>query len=186
MDAMQEENKKKYNIVTGVPRSGTSLMMRILKMSGETILYDECKRPDKFNSYSYMEHSNMFKPNTYKNWIKENPNVWIKIINYYVQFIPVDLNYRFIYMYRNISESSASLQKYNGNRQTLNSIIKMNTKKHSFAIKFLDQLKCEYAVINYNKLMRAPIPELQKVQKLLNLSLNYGQICDILDYGNVS
>jgi len=48
-------NKNVNYIVSGLERSGTSLMMQILKASGIPVAYDETRKKDKNNPKGYFE-----------------------------------------------------------------------------------------------------------------------------------
>lgn len=43
-------------VVTGLPRSGTSLMMRMLEAGGVDCLYDDHVPADEYNPHGYYEH----------------------------------------------------------------------------------------------------------------------------------
>ena len=51
----KEKHQREIKIVTGLPRSGTSLMMNILKKSQEQIFYDDFRKPDLNNPNGYFE-----------------------------------------------------------------------------------------------------------------------------------
>lgn len=53
-------NSKHIIIVSGSPRSGTSLMMQILDAGGILLFYDDTKPPDQSNPYGYFEKHEMF------------------------------------------------------------------------------------------------------------------------------
>lgn len=53
-------NPQHIIIVSGSPRSGTSLMMQILETGGVPLYYDDTKPPDQSNPYGYFEKHEMF------------------------------------------------------------------------------------------------------------------------------
>ena len=55
------ENKSSTVIVSGLPRSGTSLMMRILETLNYPIFSDQARAGDQHNPHGYFEHSDVIK-----------------------------------------------------------------------------------------------------------------------------
>ena len=97
-------------IVTGFPRTGTSMMMRILKFSGIDVIADEIglNPQNKHDPYGSLEANNIGalikkKP---KNWTK---NKAVKIVAPYAKWFPIDRKIKAIFMQRDLNEIVSSL-----------------------------------------------------------------------------
>ncbi|MBE3093590.1 MAG: nucleotide pyrophosphatase [Actinobacteria bacterium] len=113
--------KKDVNyIVSGLERSGTSLMMQILEAGGLPVAYDDSRKADKNNPKGYYELENgkiIDKLRDEEFQIKKYKGKFIKITAYGLQFLPKG-NYDIIYMIRNIGEIVESTTKMTENKST--------------------------------------------------------------------
>jgi hypothetical protein len=97
-------------LATGFPRTGTSMLMRILKFSGIKVIADEeGSRPSsKFNPYGSLEAKDI------GSLIKKKPKYWtknkaVKIVAPYAKWFPVDRKLKAIFMQRDLREIVTSL-----------------------------------------------------------------------------
>ena len=95
-------------IVTGLPRSGTSLVMSLLAAGGHPILEDHRRAPDPDNPRGYYEFEpvkSLMRDNT---WLHAHAGQAIKIISTLLPFIPPDLPLDVIWIQRHLPEVLAS------------------------------------------------------------------------------
>ncbi len=97
-------------VVSGLPRSGTSLMMQMLAAGGLPPLTDELRAPDESNPRGYFEFDPIKRLRTDRSWIEQAKGRAIKVIHLLLQELPVDapLQYRVIFMRRPLEEVIAS------------------------------------------------------------------------------
>ena len=163
-------------IVSGLERSGTSLMMQILEDAGYDLCYDEQRKPDEHNPNGYYELSdgkiilelmdNEFDIGNYKDKV-------IKITAYGLHMLESN-NYKVIYMKRDLDEVISSQRKmiYTYHRFTPTIDDKKLLKKiDNQALNFLKDNKIDYMVVDYNKLMDNPRRELNTVSKFLGKNI---------------
>lgn len=96
-------------VVSGLPRSGTSMMMRMLEAGGLPVMIDHLRVPDQSNPKGYYELEavkQMQKGNT--SWISEGRGKVVKIISALLEYLPPEYQYRIVFMQRNMSEILAS------------------------------------------------------------------------------
>lgn len=99
-----EQKQQPIVIVTGLPRSGTSMMMQMLIAGGLTPFVDNERQPDQSNPKGYFE-SERVKQLPYKNnWVSECEGKVVKIVSPLVPYLPQGLNYRIICMVRDFDE----------------------------------------------------------------------------------
>ena len=99
-------------VVSGYPRSGTSLMMQMLEAGGLPVLRDEAFRPaDERNPrdyYEIREALSLGAEGQTTDWVAGARGKAVKVIAYQLQYLPPDHDYRVVFMRRRIAEVPAS------------------------------------------------------------------------------
>ncbi len=100
-------------LVSGLPRSGTSMLMQMLEKGGMPIVTDKIRTPDEDNPKGYHEFERIkeIDKTSDKSWLKDYRGQVIKTISFLLQDLPLDLNYQVIFMRRNIEEVLRSQNK---------------------------------------------------------------------------
>jgi hypothetical protein len=99
-------------VVSGLPRSGTSMMMRMLEAGGVVPLVDGVRPADASNPRGYFE----FEPvkgldqGGDLSWLPSARGKAVKIISFLLTWLPEDHNYAVIFMHRHPDELIASQQ----------------------------------------------------------------------------
>lgn len=95
-------------VVTGMPRSGTSLMMQMLEAGGITALTDNRRPPDIHNPRGYFEYEPVKRIAQDVSWMNGARGKAVKIIYRLLSHLPPDFEYRIVFMERNLGEVFAS------------------------------------------------------------------------------
>lgn len=96
-------------IVSGLPRSGTSMMMKMLEAGGMPVLTDHQRAPDEDNPKGYYEFERVKKlPEGDYAWLPEARGRVVKVISALLEHLPMDYDYRVIFMQRKMEEILAS------------------------------------------------------------------------------
>jgi hypothetical protein len=97
-------------VVSGAPRSGTSLMMRMLEAGGIPALTDAERPPDAHNPHGYFEYSPVKRLalGDDASWIEAARGQAVKIIYRLLTYLPPRTSYRIIFMERDLEEVFAS------------------------------------------------------------------------------
>lgn len=98
-------------VVSGLPRSGTSLMMQMLQLAGVDIYTDEDRKPDDNNKKGYYEHNNVKRLKSDKKWIDDCNGKAVKVISQLLPELPLNHSYKVIFMERDFDEVLISQQK---------------------------------------------------------------------------
>lgn len=100
-------------LVSGLPRSGTSMLMQMLERGGMPIVTDKIRTADEDNPKGYHEFERIkeIDKTTDKSWLKNYRGQVIKTISFLLQDLPLDLNYQVVFMRRNIDEVLRSQNK---------------------------------------------------------------------------
>jgi len=99
-------------IVSGLPRSGTSMMMKVLEAGGLPVIIDGLRSADKDNPEGYYEYERvkeLDKGDTA--WVADAPGKAVKVISALLEYLPSDYQYRVIFMNRKIEEVLNSQRK---------------------------------------------------------------------------
>jgi hypothetical protein len=99
-------------VVSGLPRSGTSMMMKLLEAGGIPPLTDEIRVADVDNPEGYYEFERvkqLDKGDT--GWLPLAEGKAVKIISALLPYLPKDRAYRIIFVRREVSEILASQRK---------------------------------------------------------------------------
>jgi len=95
-------------IVTGLPRSGTSMMMQILAAAGIAPHTDNQRAADPDNPRGYYEHSSAMRLHQDTAWIPEARGKALKVVAPLLLYLPPSEQYRLIFMHRPLDEVVAS------------------------------------------------------------------------------
>jgi hypothetical protein len=100
-------------IVSGLPRSGTSMMMRMLAAGGMQVMTDGRRGADVDNPYGYFEHERVkdLEKETDKSYIREGRGKVLKVISFLIRFLPDDHDYKVIFLRRDLDEVLDSQDK---------------------------------------------------------------------------
>ena len=138
-------------IVSGLPRSGTSLMMQMLDKGGLITLTDDNRKADVSNPKGYLEYDPVMSLHKDNTWLHKAQNKSVKIVAPLLKFLDPKYRYKIIFMNRNINEVIKSQQKmigkdpevlptklYNGYTKLLNQVEVWKEKEPSVELIYVD------------------------------------------------
>ena len=93
-------------VVSGLPRSGTSMAMRMLQAGGVPILTDGLRQPDACNPNGYyeLERVKELDKGHDAGWLGEARGQALKIISFLLTYLPETYDYQVIFMRRDLDE----------------------------------------------------------------------------------
>ena len=169
----QIREKGEIIIVSGLPRSGTSLMMQILESAGIPIFTDQVRQPNESNPKGYYEHEAIKKLAKDNSIIFEAKNKAVKIIAQLLPFVPEDYNYKVIFMERDINEVITSQMKMLGKKTDVFPLSLINTFTNDVAkVKVWAEKEpfVNILFVNYKGIIENSVSELEKICSFLNIS----------------
>ncbi|GIX47677.1 MAG: hypothetical protein KatS3mg131_1888 [Candidatus Tectimicrobiota bacterium] len=98
-------------IVSGLPRSGTSMMMRMLAAGGMAVLTDHQRPPDEDNPRGYFELEAAKRIKEDASFLAQAQGKAVKLVSALLYYLPADRPYRVIFMERHLAEVLASQKK---------------------------------------------------------------------------
>ncbi len=98
-------------IVSGLPRSGTSMMMRMLEAGGIPVLADGIRTADEDNPRGYYEFEAVKKTKEDASWLEGSAGQVVKMVHLLLLDLPLDHKYRVVFMRRHLDEVVRSQNK---------------------------------------------------------------------------
>jgi hypothetical protein len=100
-------------VVSGLPRSGTSMAMKMLEAGGLPVVSDGLRAADEDNPKGYYEDERVKDLHQAgdKAWLRDARGKVVKIISFLLKSLPADNNYQVLFMHRNLGEVVASQNK---------------------------------------------------------------------------
>lgn len=137
-----QENQPKFTIVvSGLPRSGTSMMMKMLAEGGIPVIKDEIRGADDDNPNGYYEFELVKQLSGGQHqWLANGNGKAVKIISALLEHLPEDHDYKIIFMERDIKEILASQKKM---------LLRRNEKSEIDDIAMQDQFEQHLAAVKF-------------------------------------
>ena len=164
-------------IVSGLPRSGTSLMMQMLAAGGMTILTDSERKPDVDNPRGYYEWEPAKLLPKRPELIDEAEGKAVKIISQLLLSVPRWRDYKVIFMERPLPEILASqdemLRRRGKPASTSHEALTAAFKDHLNEVISFVESRPDISVlrIGYRRLLRDPAGHAKTVNDFLSLDL---------------
>ena len=98
-------------VVSGLPRSGTSLMMKVLKAGGMPVLTDAARAADDDNPRGYFEFEPVKLTKQDPSWLAAAGGKVVKMVHLLLPDLPPAYAYRVVLMRRDLAEVLASQRK---------------------------------------------------------------------------
>jgi hypothetical protein len=166
-------------IVSGLPRSGTSMMMQILESGGMEVITDNIRKADEDNPLGYYEYERVKKIKDDTGWLKETRGKAFKMISLLLYDLPSNENYKVIFMKRKMSEILASQSKMlerMGRSKDSISDEKMGEFFDKHLSKIIDWIEgrkyIDVLYIDYNDFLMNPDGHIKTLNRFLDYTLN--------------
>ena len=183
--------KLMITIVSGLPRSGTSLMMQMLGAGGMPILSDGERRADADNPRGYLEWERIKQLPKDPSCIAEAEGKAVKVISQLLLSLPAQHQYRVIFMQRPLPEVMASqdemlLRRGNFDPGEDNSVVVRAFQDHlSDVYGWLNgKPYVKVSRVHYHAVLREPRETAESVAKFLEVPLDVEAMAQQVD-GNL-
>jgi hypothetical protein len=167
-------------VVSGLPRSGTSMMMRMLEAGGVPIFTDGVRTADVDNPQGYYELEAV--KGLYKGrheFLVEARGRAVKVVSPLLRYLPRDHRYRIVFMRRRMAEILASQRLMLQHRrepeqrlddQKLTALFEDDLRKIEQWMG--SQPNVQALFVSYNGLLEEPLAELSRVDRFLGGGLD--------------
>ncbi len=176
-------------VVSGLPRSGTSMMMRMLEAGGIPLLTDHQRAADEDNPKGYYEFERVKRlPKGDIGWLSEARGRAVKIISALLEHLPPEYEYRVIFMQRDLNEVLASQRKMllrrgeNPNKIEDRELYRL-FEKHLHQIRqwLAKQPNIRVLDVPYNAMIQDPIPFIHQINAFLGGRLKEQAMARVVD-----
>lgn len=176
-------------IVSGLPRSGTSMAMKMLEATGFSIVSDGVRSADEDNPKGYYELErvkDLAKENDFR-WLDDAKGQAIKIISYLLKELPPDYNYKVLFMRRDLSEVLASQQKMLQRRdetsetedERMVELYENDLWKANYLLKHQPQF--EHLEVYYRQVLDEPLQAAREINEFLGGHLDVEKMASVVD-----
>ncbi len=173
-------------IVSGLPRSGTSLMMQMLQQGGIPAVTDEIRAADTDNPRGYYEFERVKKTKEDPSWLPEARGKVVKMVSSLLYDLPATETYRVVFMRRDIDEMLESQEKMLA--RLSRTAAPRDQMKTSFSV-HLDRLfhwfplqpHIKLLEVSYNDLLHTPESEICRVARFLDHVPSASQMLAAID-----
>jgi hypothetical protein len=166
-------------IVSGLPRSGTSLMMQMLAAGGMTILADGERRADADNPKGYLEWERVKQLPKDPALIAEAEGKVVKVISQLLLSLPAGHEYRVIFMQRPLPEVMASQDEMLRRRGTYDPKVDTTAVVGAFRdhlydvhVRLNSQANVKVLRLPYHDVLREAQATAEKIAQFLGVALN--------------
>ena len=175
-------------IVSGLPRSGTSLMMQMLAAGGVPVLSDGERRADKDNPKGYLEWERVKQLPKDPSLIAEGEGKAVKVISQLLLSLPATHEYRVIFMQRPLPEVLASQEEMLKRRGTQEpsvnpAVIKQAFQNHLYDVNTWLNGKANVRVLRmpYHRVLEEPRVVAAEIAQFLEMPLNLDAMAEQVD-----
>ncbi len=175
-------------LVSGLPRSGTSLMMQMLAAGGMEVLTDGERKADDDNPRGYyeLERVKQLKQNT--SWMAQAEGKVVKIISMLLYDLPEKYSYKVVFMQRRMKQVLASQQTMLERRGVTekgppDAKMAAHFEKHLAGVKTWLAKQPHFAThyCDYNELLQNPEAGIKAVCDFLDASLDQDVMRSVID-----
>lgn len=123
-------------IVSGLPRSGTSLMMQMLQAGGHPILCDDQRAADEHNPRGYLEYDKVRRLRSDNTWLAEADGKAVKVVSLLLYHLPAGFEYRILFVRRDLDEVMRSQERMLATRGTADGAeMRIHFERHLQSVK---------------------------------------------------
>jgi hypothetical protein len=176
-------------VVSGLPRSGTSMMMKMLDAGGLQPVTDELRKADVDNPKGYYEFERVKKLRAGDaEWLDEARGKVVKVISALLEYLPATHSYRVIFVQRNMQEVLASQKKMLAHRgedpaaSDDEAMARMFENHLQKVYQWLEeQPNFSVLYVDYNQLLGEPAPWAEKISGFLGGALDVERMAEVVD-----
>lgn len=179
--------ERMITIVSGLPRSGTSMMMQVLEAGGLPVLTDNIRKPDADNPRGYYELEKVKQIKKDTSWLDEADGKVFKMVSALLYDLPQDRFYKIIFMERKIDELLASqsvMLKNMGKEQgpSDDDMRKFSEAHLAKLMRWLDNREnMDVLYCGYDSMIKNPAKESVRIAKFLEREMDIEKMVQVVD-----
>lgn len=175
-------------VVSGLPRSGTSLMMMMLEAGGMQVLTDKIRTADEDNPEGYYEFERVKQIEQDQSWLEDAKGKGVKMVAELLKHLPPDYTYKVIFMRRKMEEILASQKQMLIRRGEPTDRVSDERMAKLFT-EYLERVEAwiaeqpnmEVIYVSYNEVLENPVEEAKRISEFLGNTLNVENMVGVVD-----
>lgn len=178
----------RITVVSGLPRSGTSMMMSMLVAGGLEPVIDNIRTADDDNPKGYFEFERVKQLEKDRAWLPGAQGKVVKIISALLKHLPPDHSYNIVFMQRKMEEVLASQKQMLIRRGEPTDRINDDKMAELFRKHLKDveswlaaQPICRVLYINYNGVLENPASHVTTLNDFLGNALSAEAMLSVVD-----
>lgn len=176
-------------VVSGLPRSGTSMAMKMLEAGGLELVQDGVRTANIDNPKGYFEDERVKSLHDMEDrtWLKQCRGKGIKIISNLLRSLPADNNYKVLFVRRDLDEVLASQAKMLDRRgeasetedARMRELFEGDVWRAQYLMKRNPQF--EWTEIHYREVLTDPERQARHIEEFLGLGLAVDRMAEVVD-----
>lgn len=166
-------------IVSGFPRSGTSMLMKMLQQGGVTLYKDDIRKEDEHNPEGYFEYEGVKDLGLKSDWLHKARGHVLKVVSPLLRYLPAVERYRVIWVKRPLTEVIVSQEVMKG--KSRESVMKhfpfqlamdMQQEENRIENWLKMQPHMQYLVVDYYDCLEKSTDVMAQIEEFLQQKLN--------------
>ncbi len=176
-------------VVSGLPRSGTSMIMKMLQAGGLPVVTDGLRTADEDNPKGYYEVERVkdLAREADKSWLGGARGKAVKVISYLLKSLPPTFNYKVVFIRRDLKEVLASQRKMLARRgeaedtapERMRALFEDDLWRASYQLKRRPEF--ESIELHYSAVLARPLEEAQRLAAFLGGGLDAESMAAAVD-----
>lgn len=186
---LKPDRKQPVVVVSGLPRSGTSMMMKMLEAGGLATVQDGIRKADENNPKGYYEFERVKKLKEGDfGWVASAQGKVVKVISALLEYLPPDYTYQIVFMRRNMEEILASQKSMlvrdgkptdGPNDHKLSELYEKHLQKLDTWLS--EQPNMQVLYIHYNETLKYPQENIHRLSDFLGGELDTKAMQSVVD-----
>ena len=176
-------------VVSGLPRSGTSMTMKMLEAGGLELVTDGERAADEDNPKGYYEDERVknLAETEDRAWIRQARGKGIKVISFLLKDLPVEVRYKVIFMRRDLEEVLASQKKMLERRgeesDTDDEKMRDLWRDHLWRVSYLLKKRSgfDFIEVGYRDVLQSPESEAERIGSFVGSELDARAMAAVVD-----
>gem|GEM_PF-122653 len=175
-------------IVSGLPRSGTSMLMKMLEAGGMQLLVDNIRTADEDNPRGYYEFERARKIQHDQSWLEDAKGKAVKIISELLKHLPQGYTYKVIFMHRKMEEILASqrqmlIRRGEPTNEVGDGRLAELYRRHLKRVEaWMDeQPDIKVIAVSYNEVLENPVEHAERINRFLGNTLTVENMVVVVD-----
>lgn len=178
-------------VISGLPRSGTSMAMKMVEAGGLEVIQDGARQADEDNPKGYYEDERVMElaATADKTWLTEARGKAVKVISYLLKELPASNNYKVLFVCRPLDEVLASQAKMLDHRgeegvETSDERLRELFEADLWRARYLMQhaTHFQYIELHYRDVLDNALAESERINAFLGGALDAKKMATVIDH----